>query len=284
MNAHLSVAPVAYQTTKDMEPRSETRVSQRRKDEDSGVFRLLDLKSKVAHGRRRSSELHARFGPIVRRISLKTARSLPRTLAVDDIISAGWVGMSEAINRRPAEMPDDQFDAYASYRVRGAILDYLRALDPLSRRLRSLAREIQASTRELSHALGRLPEQDEVAKKMGITLVELQKAQTEIQESGVDHLDGVVTIDPPSHGPSPEHSAAQNQMMAVIARHMKELPERLQMVLTLHYQHDSSLREIGEVLGVTESRVCQLHAEAIQKIRARVDGQVTAPARRARCH
>ncbi len=277
MSANLSNAPVANEFMEDVEPTTQVRT-----EHDSGVFRLSDIESAAARERRLDQELYERFSPIVRRISLKAVRSLPRSIAVDDIISAGWVGMSEAINRRPPEMPDEQFDAYASYRIRGAILDYLRALDPLSRRLRSLAREIQSVTRQLTNDLGRHPEQDEIAKKMGVPLRELQKTLTDIQESGVDRLDGPASIDAPSGGPSPEFTAAQNQMMRAVAEFTKELPERLQVVLNLHYQHECSLREIGEILGVTESRVCQLHAEAIQKIRARVEGKITVVARRRR--
>jgi RNA polymerase sigma factor for flagellar operon FliA len=277
MSAHLSTAPIADDMMTDVNPTFEP-------ERDSGVFRLADLESPAARERRLDSELYERFSPMVRRISLKAVRSLPRSISVDDIISAGWVGMSEAILRRPSGMPDEQFDAYASYRIRGAILDYLRALDPLSRRLRSLAREIQVTMRDLTHELGRQPEHEETARRMGISLAELQRAMTDIQESGADRLDGPTAMDAPSGGPSPEYSAAQNQMMRAVARYTKELPERLQVVLNLHYQHECSLREIGEILGVTESRVCQLHAEAIQKIRARVEGRITVPAKRGRLH
>ncbi len=279
MSADLSTAPAENEFMQDVEPENLARA-----DRDSGIFRLADLESAAARERRLDAELYERFSPIVRRISLKAARSLPRSISVDDIISAGWVGMSEAISRRPAEMPDEQFEAYASYRIRGAILDYLRALDPLSRRLRSLAREIQAATRELTHRFGRQPEQEEIARKMEISLPELQRTLSDIQESGVERLDGPTAIDAPSSGPSPESTAARNQMMRAVSAFTKELPERLQVVLNLHYQHECSLREIGEILGVTESRVCQLHAEAIQKIRARVDRKITLPARRRRVH
>lgn len=276
MSAHLSTAPIADEMLTDIVPEFDP-------ERDSGVFRLTDFESETARERRLDAEVYDRFSPIVRRISLKAVRSLPRSISVDDIISAGWVGMSEAINRRPAGMPDEQFDAYASYRIRGAILDYLRALDPLSRRLRSLAREIQVTVRSLTHELGRQPEHDEVARRMGVSLSELQRAMADIQDSGADRLDGPAALDAPSGGPSPEHTAAQNQMMRAVLQYTKELPERLQVVLNLHYQHECSLREIGEILGVTESRVCQLHAEAVQKIRARVDGRITVP-KRGRMH
>lgn len=277
MSANLSNAPAPHHLVEDVQPPLQDRAH----DRDSGVFRLADIETEAARERRHQAELYGRFGPMVRRIALKAARSLPRSIAVDDIISAGWVGMSEAIGRRPEDMPDEQFDAYASYRIRGAILDYLRALDPLSRRLRSLAREIQAMTRQLTADLGRAPEQDELAARIGISLEELQRTLSDIQESGVDRLDGPGNFDAPCGSPSPEALATHNQMMRAIGHFTKELPERLQVVLTLHYQHECSLREIGEILGVTESRVCQLHAEAVQKIRAKLDGKTIASRRRA---
>lgn len=278
MSASLSNAPAPNEIY-DVAPPIEDREEENR---DSGVWRVVELEPLRARERREDAELYERFSPIVRRISLKTVRSLPRSISVDDIISAGWVGMSEAISRRPDDMPDEQFDAYASYRIRGAILDYLRALDPLSRRLRSIAREVHAATRTLTHQLGRTPAQDELAKEMGISLNQLQRSLADIQESGMDRLDGTGNIDAPSASPSPEALATKSEMLETIAKYTKMLPERLQVVLTLHYQHECSLREIGEILGVTESRVCQLHAEAVQKIRARVDGRPLASARRRR--
>lgn len=278
MSASLSNAPAPNEIY-DVAPPIEDREEENR---DSGVWRVVELEPLRARERREDAELYERFSPIVRRISLKAVRSLPRSISVDDIISAGWVGMSEAISRRPDDMPDEQFDAYASYRIRGAILDYLRALDPLSRRLRSIAREVHAATRTLTHRLGRTPAQDELAKEMGVSLTQLQRSLADIQESGMDRLDGTGNIDAPSASPSPEALATKSEMLETIAKCTKMLPERLQVVLTLHYQHECSLREIGEILGVTESRVCQLHAEAVQKIRARVDGRPLASARRRR--
>jgi len=279
MSASLSNAPSPPEMYEDVAPPLEDKSEELR---DSGVWRLADAEPARAKERREDAELYARFSPIVRRISLKAVRSLPRSIAVDDIISAGWVGMSEAISRRPKDMPDEQFDAYASYRIRGAILDYLRALDPLSRRLRSIAREIHQATRTLTHRLGRSPAQDELAKEMGVPLEQLQRSLTDIQEAGMDRLDGAGNIEAPSASPSPEALATRSEMLETIGKYTKMLPERLQVVLTLHYQHECSLREIGEILGVTESRVCQLHAEAVQRIRARIEGRPLASARRRR--
>lgn len=284
MSANLSNAPAPNPYYQDVAPAPR----EREENLDSGVWRLADVtaeaetKSVPVKRELSDSEVYDRFGPMVRRIALKAVRSLPRSISVDDIISAGWVGMAEALSRRPDDMPDEQFEAYASYRIRGAILDYLRALDPLSRRLRGIAREIHQATRELTHRLGRTPGQDEIAQQMGIGLSQLQRNLADIQEAGMDRLDGTGNLEAPSSGPSPESLVTATQMMETVAKYTKELPERLQVVLTLHYQHECSLREIGEILGVTESRVCQLHAEAVQRLRSRVEGRTGGAAARRR--
>lgn len=238
----------------------------------SGVWRVRSPQAAPVEDPTRGAIFHA-YSPIVRRIALKIARSLPRSMSLDDIISAGWVGMSEALQRRPEGMPEEQFEAYASYRIRGAILDYLRALDPLSRRLRTLARKIQAVTRELTSQLQRVPSQEEIALHLGVSLSQLERTLGEIQEAGAERVDIHTHFELFSTEPSPEALVLQNNLGERIIQELEELPERLQSVLALHYQHECSLREIGELLGVTESRVCQLHAEAVRRIRSQLEGQ-----------
>ena len=264
MSAHLSIVPRADSLVEEFDSGAEA-------EHKSGIFRLTDIEIPRDVPERLDHQFYQRFGPVVRRIALKTMRSLPRSHALDDLISAGWIGMTEAHHRRPQEMEDEQFEAYASCRIRGAILDYLRSLDPLSRRLRGFARQIQAATRVLTQELSRPPEQGELALRMGVSLADLDRVMIEIREAGVELIDVTDSLDAASVGPSPESAASHNQIIRTVLRHSESLPERLQLVLNLHYKHDRSLREIGEILGVTESRVCQLHAEAIQRIRARVE-------------
>lgn len=283
MSARLSVVPSAPNDWDETE--EVTRVvsaAEARTKQDSGVWSLPELVAEAERPVLDQAVVYSTYSPLVRRIALKAVRSLPRSITLDDIVSAGWVGMSEALRRRPAAMPEEQFEAYSSYRIRGAILDYLRALDPLSRRLRSASRDINAATRDLSHRLGRAPQQDELARHLGISLSQLQKSVADIQEAGMDKLDVTSGFEAPSAEPSPEAAAAKNQMVKTILAAMQHLPERLQIVLALHYQHECSLREIGEILKVTESRVCQLHAEAVQRIRAHLDGRPASSGRRTR--
>ena len=209
--------------------------------------------------------------PLVRRIAMRLIRSLPSSIALDDIISAGWVGLSEALQRCPPDMSESDLEAYASYRVRGAILDYLRSLDPLTRKLRGASRRITQTVVGLTQSLGRLPEEDEIAGGLGVTLADYHELLREIGEAGFARLD-IDTVDPGSHDPSPEAQVLKRDLAGRVATAIGALPERLQLVLGLHYQEECTLREIGAVLGVSESRACQLHAEAIQLVRAVLEG------------
>ena len=216
--------------------------------------------------------------PLVRRIAMRLIRSLPSSIALDDIISAGWVGLSEALQRCPPDMSDNDLEAYASYRVRGAILDYLRSLDPLTRKLRGASRQITQTVVKLTQGLGRLPDEEEIAAGLGIKLEEYHELLREIGEAGFARLD-IDMVEPSSHDPSPEALVLKRDMASRVAAAIAELPERLQLVLGLHYQEECTLREIGAVLGVSESRACQLHAEAIQLVRAVLEGAPVQPPR-----
>ncbi len=211
--------------------------------------------------------------PLVRRIAMRTIRSLPASLTFDDILSAGWVGMAEALQRRTGQMEEEHFEAYASYRVRGAILDYLRALDPLSRKLRGASRRITDAVSDLTNRCGRSPNEDEIAGELGLSLPAYQSLLSEISEAGFARLEISSISEPASQDPSPEATTLQAQVVESVSLAIDQLPERLRLVLALHYQDECSLREIGEVLGVTESRVCQLHAEAVHLIRARLENR-----------
>ena len=233
-------------------------------DQSRSNGRNAEASAEGSHAR----ELRAEdYLPLVRRIAMRLIRTLPSTIALDDIISAGWVGLSESLKRCPPGMSDADFEAYASYRVRGAILDYLRSLDPLTRKLRGASRRISQAVAEFTREHGRLPEEEEIAGSLGVTLDAYRELLREIGEAGFARLD-VEMVEPSSQDPSPEALVVRRDLATRIAKAISELPERLQLVLGLHYQEDCTLKEIGAVLGVSESRACQLHAEAIQYVRA----------------
>jgi RNA polymerase sigma factor FliA len=217
-------------------------------------------------------ESYERYMPLVRRIAMRTVRTLPSTISIDDLLSAGWIGMAEALARRTPAMDEDHFEAYASYRVRGAILDYLRSLDPLSRKLRGASRRITEAASELTARNGRAPDEDELAGELGISLGEYHQLLTQISDAGLARLELSSADDVASGDPSPEAMATRRELVDAVSAAIGSLPERLQQVLGLHYQEDCSFREIGEVFGVTESRACQLHTEAVHLIRAMLEG------------
>jgi RNA polymerase sigma factor for flagellar operon FliA len=115
-----------------------------------------------------------------------------------------------------------------------------------------------------------------------MTLEQYQAIMVEMQEAGLDRVDANAVIEPPARSPSPESLASHSEILATVNTYSKNLSERLQMVLSLHYEHECSLREIGDILGVTESRVCQLHSEAVQRIRAQFEGKPASSVRRRR--
>ncbi len=214
--------------------------------------------------------LYERYTPLVRRIAMKTVRSLPSSVTLDDLLSAGWIGLAEALQRRTTGMDEEQFEAYASHRVQGAILDYLRSLDPLSRKLRGASRRISDTTAELSSRLGRAPDEEEIAGELGLPLETYHQLLMQIAEAGLARLELTDNAGWLSEQSSPESLATEHELVDQVAEAIDGLPERLRTVLGLYYQEDCSFREIGEVLGVTESRACQLHAEAVHRIRARI--------------
>lgn len=219
-------------------------------------------------------QLYERYTPLVRRIAMKTIRSLPASVTLDDLLSAGWIGLAEALRRRTSGMDEEQFEAYASHRVQGAILDYLRSLDPLSRKLRGASRRITEVTADLTRRLGRAPEEEEISGELGLPLEEYHQLLTKIADAGLARLELTESIQDQGAQSSPELLTSQREIVERVADAIDALPERLRTVLGLHYQEDCSFREIGEILGVTESRACQLHTEAVHRIRARLSSPV----------
>ncbi|MFO0676841.1 MAG: FliA/WhiG family RNA polymerase sigma factor [Polyangiaceae bacterium] len=217
-------------------------------------------------------EDYERYLPLVRRIAMRVARKVPAHITVPDLVSYGWLGLLEAYARSSATMPAEEFEAYASYRVRGAILDHLRSLDPTARDLRTRSRVISRTLATLTRELGRPPEEEEVAARLGVKVEALREDLAKIAEAGLARLEMVDLDDAHVEGSfeRPDDEAARRDLVGAVTDAIPRLPDRLQKVLALYYQEECTLREIGAVLGVSESRVCQLHSEAIHRIRAAV--------------
>lgn len=217
---------------------------------------------------------------LVRCIVARMAVELPGSLDREDLVSTGLVGLIKAVDRFDPQR-GVKFETYASCLIRGEIMESLRERDPASRSLRKRIREMHRVTTELSARLQRSPRPDEVAEAMGMTLSEYQTFQHRLRSTDVVSLEESIESDPQVEARArlAEEPAAFRQDDPVAALEHKEflqmigdgldsLPEREQVILALYYGQELTLKEIGNVFGITESRVCQLHAQALRRLRA----------------
>ncbi len=215
-------------------------------------------------------EEYVRYAPMVRRIAMRIARRVPRDVTVADLVAYGWVGLLEANARADGEMSEEEFVAYASHRVRGAMLDYLRSLDPMARRVRAQSRDIARAAADLSQQLGRAPEEEEVARKVSLNVDDYRVALQRIAEAGMAQLDVIDYDNIEALEERTDERVDRKLMIEAVAVAIHRLPERLQQVVALHHQEGCTLSQIGLILGVTEARVCQLHSEAMHRLRAAI--------------
>jgi RNA polymerase sigma factor FliA len=223
------------------------------------------------------------YAPLVRYVAGRLGSGLPAHVDEGDLVSYGLLGLISAIERYDPTR-DIKFETYAIVRIKGAIIDELRALDWVPRSVRSRAREIERAIAELEGKLGRAPSDDEIAAKIGISVDELDESLTDISRSSIAALDELWavsgegdqvslldTIEDPS-GPRPAEALDVTDLRETLAEAIARLPEREKLVITLYYYEELTLREIGEVLGVTESRISQLHTKAVLRLKSRLSG------------
>jgi RNA polymerase sigma factor for flagellar operon FliA len=223
------------------------------------------------------------YAPLVKYVAGRLGSGLPAHVEEGDLVSYGLLGLIGAIERYDPDR-DVKFETYAIARIKGSIIDELRALDWVPRSVRARARDIERAVAELESKLGRAPNDDEIATKLGLTEDELEDSLTEISRSSIAALDELWTVSAggdqialidtieDTQGPEPQSALAQTELREAMADAIARLPEREKLVVTLYYYEELTLREIGEVLGVTESRVSQLHTKAILRLKARLGG------------
>lgn len=218
------------------------------------------------------------YSPLVKFVAGRVGVGLPRNVDKGDLVSNGIFGLIDAIEKFEPER-GFKFETYAINRIKGAILDELRALDWVPRSVRSRAREIERSVVELEHRLKRTPSDEELAKHMNVRIDDLQDHLAEISTLGLVALDEVLGPDTGSSlgdmvadasGLSPEQAFQKEETRRILADAINRLPDRERLVLTLYYFEGLTLAEVGDVLGVTESRVCQIHAKSVMSLRNRM--------------
>ncbi len=219
------------------------------------------------------------YAPMVKRLAHQMMSRLPYSVQIDDIIQAGMMGLLDAAGRYD-EIHGAQFETYATQRIRGAMLDELRSADWLPRGLRRDMRLIEQSVSRLQQKLGRPPNETEIAKELNVSLAEYQQMLQEARGAQLiyyedfqdeDHDDFFERFEF-SNDIDPQALLADERFKTELASAIDRLPERERMLMGMIYEQEMNLREIGEVFGVSESRVSQLHSQAVARLRAALKG------------
>ena len=224
-----------------------------------------------------SSEVLTQYAPLVRRLALQLIAKLPASVDLDDLIQAGMIGLMDAAGRYKEDQ-GAQFETYASQRIRGSMLDELRNNDWLPRSMRKTSRVVEHAVHEVEQQLGRAPLETEIAGHMKLPLEDYQSLLQELHGSQLIYYEDfdrggddepfldrfcVDRADPLS-------SLLDEHLRAALIDAIERLPDREKLLMSLYYEQGLNLREIGAVMEVSESRVCQLHSQAVTRLRTRL--------------
>lgn len=210
-------------------------------------------------------ETYERFLPLVRRVALRTAQGvLPPEIGYDEVLRAGFQGLVAALERSKGA-PVAEFEAYAAYRIRLSVLEFLKLRDPHARKMRESSIRIANAIHVFSSRTRRTPTENEVADSMGLGLDKYRELLTQIYESGWVRLE--LTTESDAAGGA---FRGRDDMLENIGRVIGNLPEQYQVVLGLYYQEQCSHPEIAEILGLETTRACQLHAQAVHLVRGQL--------------
>ena len=212
------------------------------------------------------------FIPLVRRIAGKMASRLPSSVEVGDLIQAGCLGLAQAWGRFSVE-GGSSFETYASSRIRGAMLDWLRSEDLLPKSARKESKKIDAAIVKLRNQLGREPREEEIANSLGVSLDDYQDSMASLENShllsledlGVESPEDLAAADS-SHDPYELLLGSQTAKLLTYA--IDNLPEREKLILSLHHEEEMTFKQIAEILDLSEARICQLHGQSLSRIRA----------------
>jgi RNA polymerase sigma factor for flagellar operon FliA len=249
---------------------------------------LQDLwrRYKSSHDERARERLVVAYSPLVKYVAGRMGSALPAHVEEADLISYGLGGLISAIERFDPSR-DIRFETYAIARIRGAIIDELRTLDWVPRSVRARAREFERVNTKLEARLHRAPTDEEMAAELQIPIEELQEALLQISNSTIVALDELWTVSDSTgdqvslldtladdEAEDPQAHVERSSFRDRVADAIVALPEREKIVIALYYYENLTLREIGEILGVTESRVSQLHTKAVLRLRSKLVGEL----------
>jgi RNA polymerase sigma factor for flagellar operon FliA len=250
-------------------------------DEDRTIIEQLWADYKATSSREARDRLIVHYSPLVKYVAGRVSVGLPQHIEQSDLVSYGIFGLIDAIDKFDTDR-NIKFETYAIARIKGAIIDELRSIDWVPRSVRAKARLVEKAYAKLEAELLRTPSDQEVADELGITEEDLHGIFNQISFVGLVALDEVLsgsgdrgesttlgdTI--PDKGEGPVAAFEVEEMKQILASAINRLGDREKIVLTLYYYEGLTLAEIGEVLGVTESRVCQIHTKAVLQLRARM--------------
>ena len=223
-----------------------------------------------AVSRRDRDKLIAEHVELARRISLRLARRYANWVSRDDVVAAGMLGLAEAAERYDGSR-GEPFPAFAEKRIRGAVLDELRRGDIMPRRVRQMARKVGAAAREIEKTTGSPPTDEAMAQAMGVSVEEYRSDLAPLMSVTMHSLEPDEERHVPSREASPASEAERREVMARVEAALEHLDPRDAQILAMHYRDDLPYGKIAEQLGVTTSRVCQLHGRAIARLRGYVD-------------
>lgn len=247
--------------------------------------KLKDYNSKIDS--KTKDEIIVEYAPLIRYIAQKIAARLPSNIELDDLISCGVIGLMDAIDKFDPSR-DNKFKTYAEFRIRGAILDELRAQDWVPRSVREKAKLVERAYQKLEGELGRPATDDEMCKELNCSQEEFHDLLNKAKSVSLLNIDDSASF---NRGDKKlmmgllENRRSSNPFAAVnykksrerIKEGIKSLPEKQRLVLSLYYYEDLNLKEIGQVLDVTESRVSQLHTQAIIKLKGKLKNDFDSP-------
>lgn len=218
---------------------------------------------------------------IVKYIAGRMAIHVPSNVEMDDLVGWGCIGLMDAVEKYD-HTQEIKFSTYASIRIRGAIIDQIRSLDWAPRSLRTMARKVGAAREKLRHAEGREPSTDAIADEVGTTPEHVEETMAQLQTAQVLSLDDYIPSEDSGEtrkvemigsnsAPHPAQAAENQERKERLVQAILNLPDQQQKVLNLYYYEELTLKEIGAVLSVSESRICQIHSAAMKKLRKAVN-------------